>query len=359
MTKRQHAVSQAFRQIPPVPSVRRLRPLGTRAGRRRRATMALVEALEVRTLLSSASAQLIADINAVPSYPSDLTPAGSNLFYLVEDSTDSGLDLEVTNSGGTHLLMDFPGGSTSTTGAPSQLTAAGNDLYFTTNGSGTDELWTSDGTTGGTVQVTVDPSITSLGLLLTVGSTLVFSTQSDQSSTTDYQLWAIAPGSSAPAMLADLQGSSPLTIDAVGSTLYLSVGGNLWTTDGTAAHTKEVLQSGNPIAAPSNVFGFNGKTYDLDNSQGQTTLGVLGSSGQAPIVSLSTTITVPVVVGSTFYFTAEGAGSQGDSQLWSSDGTAAGTHMVEDLGTGSTARSRPTSSTPMGRSSSRSPGVTG
>ena len=46
---------------------------------------AWIEPLEVRALLSGLTVQSIKDVNSVESYPADLTPAGSNLFYLVED----------------------------------------------------------------------------------------------------------------------------------------------------------------------------------------------------------------------------------------------------------------------------------
>ena len=64
------------------------------------------EPLEVRALLSGQTVSLIKDVNAVETDPENLTPAGSNLFYTVEDSTDTGVDLMVTNAGGTQVLLD-------------------------------------------------------------------------------------------------------------------------------------------------------------------------------------------------------------------------------------------------------------
>ena len=56
------------------------------------------EPLEVRALLSGRTVSLIKDVNAVETNPVNLTPAGSNLFYTVEDSTDTGANLMVTNA---------------------------------------------------------------------------------------------------------------------------------------------------------------------------------------------------------------------------------------------------------------------
>ncbi len=333
MMKWQQTASRTTCGIRPLSINRKRRQLTTKADHRRRATAVEVETLEVRTLLSSATAQLIKDVNAVPTFPSSLTPAGSNLFYLVEDSTDSGVDLEVTNPGGNQLLMDFPKNASGASGTPSELTSVGNDLFFTTSSSGPATLWTSDGTSAGTVQVSIpNPSVDYITSLSDVGNTLVFATESDTSST-DYQLWAIAPGSSTPTMLTDSKGSYPSPIDTAGSTLYLSVGGNLWTTDGTAANTQEVMDShGNPVAAPADVFDFNSHTYAFVDSQSQTTISVLGSSGLTPVFTLATRATAPVVIGSKFYFAGGGSGSSSDSQLWMSDGTLAGTKMLEDIG---------------------------
>jgi ELWxxDGT repeat protein len=331
MMKWQETASQASRGILPLSGMRKRRPLTNQSGHRRRQRTVEIETLEVRTLLSSTTAQLINDVNAVPSFPSDLTPAGSNLFYLVEDSTDSGNNLEVTNASGTQVLMDFPSSSSGASGTPSDLTAIGNDVFFTTSTSSSATLWTSNGTVSGTVQVSVpNTSVESFEFVSALGNTLVFATQSDQTSTDD-QLWAIAAGSSTPTMLADLGDSYPSVIGAVGSTLYLDVEGNLWTTDGTAANTQEVMDNGEPITAPTNVFGFDNQTFAFANNSDQTTISVLGSSSLTPVVTLSTTASSPVVVGSRFYFTAGGSGGNSASQLWVSNGTATGTEMVEDF----------------------------
>ena len=91
------------------------------------------EPLEVRALLSGQTVQLIKDVNAVETYPADLTPAGSNLFYKVEDSTDTGVDLMVTNAGGTQVLLDT-GSSLDSFSSLTDFTAAGSNLFFLANG---------------------------------------------------------------------------------------------------------------------------------------------------------------------------------------------------------------------------------
>src|ERR1700679_3707349 len=78
-------------------SARRKRQRGMAASSARRRSVSLnLDLLEPRTLLSGQTVQLIKDINTVDSYPTEVTAAGSKLFYLVEDSTDSGEELEVS-----------------------------------------------------------------------------------------------------------------------------------------------------------------------------------------------------------------------------------------------------------------------
>ena len=132
---------------------------GVGRGGRPLARIHAVEALEARALLTAVAVQAIKDIKTSDQYPAQLTPAGSNLFYVVEDSTNSGQDLVVTNAGGTQVLKDFPEVVTSGSSSPTELTAIGDDVYFTTSAGSSsafyNQLWRSDGTAGGTVQVSI------------------------------------------------------------------------------------------------------------------------------------------------------------------------------------------------------------
>ena len=234
--------------------------------------------------------------------------------------------------------MDFPSSSSTTSGTPTALTAVANDVYFLTENAGnsssssSNSLWVSDGTVAGTEQITIpNTNISDIDSLTTLGSELIFTTYSHESGE-DYQLWAVASPNSTPTMLADLGNSYVGAIGTVGSTLYLSVSGNLWTTDGTSADTKAIADStGNPIAAPASVFAFNNGTYAFSESDGQTTIGVLGTGSLTPIATIASETTAPVVAGSKFYFGAGGSSTANGTQLWVSDGTLAGTEMLEDF----------------------------
>jgi ELWxxDGT repeat protein len=341
-------------KVQPFASVGKRRPSAKAGNNRRRNTLPDLDILEARTLLSTVTAQLIKDVNSVDSFPSNLTPAGSNLFSLVEDSTGSGPELEVTSSAGVSQgLLDFSTNSTSGPRSPSDLTPVGNNVYFLARSASStstyqdDELWMSDGTAGGTVQVSIpDPNINYFTFLTAVGNTAIVALEAGNT-TDDYQAWAIPPGNGTPTMLADFGNVALSTVGEVGGTLYLSVGSDLWTTDGTQANTQEVTGSGGaPIVGTENVFAFNNKTYAFSDVGTQTTIGTLGASGVTPIVTVSSASS-PVVVGSKFYFAGGSGDSYSASQLWVSDGTSAGTQMLDDFSSISSS-SRPSSLTAAG-----------
>ena len=289
----------------------------------------LAEALEVRALLSGLTAQLIQDVNTVEAYPSDLTPAGSNLFYQIEDSAGSGPELVVTNASGTQVLKDF-----GVTGTISQLTGVGSRVFFVSGSSSKPTLWTSDGTAGGTAQVNltgITPS--SISGLTSLGSTAIFETQTGSGSTADYQLWAAGSASPAATMIWDFHNTSFTVNATIGGTAYLSVGGDLWTTDGTAANTVEVKDSSSqPIPTPTNLFGFQGQTYYETVASGSSVFGTLGAGGETPLINVPNVVFAPVVDGSKFFFTTTiSSGYYSATELWSSDGTQVGTQMVKDF----------------------------
>ncbi len=294
------------------------------------------EALEVRTLLSGQAVQLIQDVNTTESHPTQLTPVGSNLFFVVEDATRQGTELVADNATGTTVLLDT--GASSSSYSIYSLTAVGGTLYFQYSSSSGSPLWTSDGTVAGTRQVTLTGASGSpypQGTIA-VGNDLVFWTDNYGSSGQDYQLWSTTPGNTSATMIRDLGATRPTSLGVVNNTLYLSEGGNLWSTDGTAAHTQELLDSSSkPIPAPRTVFGYDGQVEYLAVGTTSSTIGVLGAGGEtAAITGLPVNLSNPIVSGSLFYFAASASGASAgrETQLWASDGTQAHTAMIEDFG---------------------------
>ena len=173
------------------------------------------------------------DINTVDSYPAELTPAGTNLFYTVEGSEAGGVELAVTTAAGqTRLLQDFIPGEASSAASypydpptgPEDSVAVGDSVYFlASNGTDHDVLWTSDGTTVSQVAFSdpSDSSATVVADMAAVGNSFFFTSadpvnsQGTQASRTD--LWTIQPGMTEPILvdpaIAPAQGVSNFTAD--------------------------------------------------------------------------------------------------------------------------------------------------
>ena len=232
--------------------------------------------------LSTVSVEPIKDAKTVDQYPAQLTPADSNLFYVVEDSSNAGEDLVVSNSGGTQVLKDFPAAATSGSSAPSQLTAVGNDVDFTTSaGSGTaydNLLWQSNGTASGTAQVSIPgTTVTTFESLTDLNGTLIVTLEAG--SGIDNQMWAIGGNNGTPTLIKDFGASYATPDQVIGDTLYFSVDGDLWATGGAAGNTQAV---GGSVATPRELVAFKGQAYYFDASGGQVVFGTLTPSGEDP-----------------------------------------------------------------------------
>ena len=196
---------------------------------------------------------------------------------------------------GRHCVIDIRSGSDSS--APSGLTNVDGTLFFAANdGSNGTELWKSDGTAAGTVLVKDLYSGTSY----------------------DDESYSYVANSSNPANLTVVEGKLFFTAnDGVNGT-------ELWTSDGTATGTLLVKDI------------YSGSELDSDTSSY-----VPNSSNPQHLTA----------VGGTLFFAA-GDGVNG-TELWKSDGTAAGTLLVADLYAGSkldssTSSYVPNSSNPQG-----------
>ncbi len=278
--------------------------LSTRPGRTCRTRIRSVESLEERTLLSTVSVEPIQDVKTVDLYPAQLTPAGTNLFSVVEDSSNDGQDLVVTNSGGTQVVKDFPDAATSGSSAPTDITAVGNDVDFITSAGNSTSydnvLWQSNGTAGGTTQVSIPGTTVSTFQSLTdLNGTLIVAL--NVGSGIDNQMWAIGDNGATPVMIKDF-GTSYATPDRViGDTLYFSVDGDLWATGGAAGNTQAV---GSSVATPRELVAFNGQAYYFSvATDSQVVFGTLTPSGETQVGSAAiSTVVGAAASGSSLYF---------------------------------------------------------
>tara|TARA_R110002094_G_scaffold174392_5_gene155240 strand:- start:805 stop:2508 length:1704 start_codon:yes stop_codon:yes gene_type:complete len=217
-------------------------------------------------------------------------PLGGELLFAGDDG--AGRNLWTTNGtvGGTHLVHDiYPGVGS----VPMEFTALGDKVVFRATDPVGWGLWVTDGTAGGTVKLADAGLSVDFGNLVLVGEEVFFQ-----------------------------RNSAPM---------------ELWKTDGTAAGTGMVLSS--PTGLSLNA-AFQGEVYytaivfgalgyhELWKTDGTPTGAVLlhafGASNAAPADF--------TVAGDKLFFTAHDALT--GRELWMTDGTVAGTSLLLEIGAG-------------------------
>jgi ELWxxDGT repeat protein len=311
---------------------------------------------------TAAGTSMVTDLpQSDSSYSGSLSSlVGANGAIFFEAGSGEGQAGTIYRSDGT------PGGTSSiftadsSAAGMSSLAVAGNSLYFLTtenNPSGTAvDLWKSDGTSSGTSLITSIPNSyytdNNSGILTDVNGKIFFpiETNPNDPASAQYQLWSTdgtASGTtevtslSAPMLGAAALGNELIfgQFDATGS------GESLWASDGTAGGTVQLQDfqpsSGYPLGYGPTISSLTvsgGTVYFVADSGTdsqlwatngtvagtvQLTTGNAGSGGVAP--------SNLVDMNGTLYFVANDTAS-GQEALWSSDGTAAGTNIITDLG---------------------------
>jgi ELWxxDGT repeat protein len=254
----------------------------------------------------------VKDINptgdSMPNFPGSLGPfwlteAGGALYFKATDGVH-GFTLW-TSDGTSAGTLPVPLAAEQTLGSsPAQLTQAGSRLFFAADdGVHGVELWTSDGTAGGTAMVEeITPGSAGDGpaRLTAFGDDVLFVADDGVHG---YELWRSDGTAAGTAMVTEITpgaggvGPSPLT--RFGSAVYFGAddgvhGRELWKTDGTAAGTAMVadLNPGSASSFPRELVPAGGALYLIADD-----------------------------------------GAHGD-ELWKTDGTAAGTGMVRDVNPG-------------------------
>lgn len=243
--------------------------------------------------------------NAFPTPSTELTIRQSvindTLFFSSFDS-QHGIELWKSNGTpeGTVLVKDlFPGGISS---SPEGLTNVNGTLYFVAlNSAFQRALWKSDGTAAGTV-VIEEHNYTSATTLTDVNGTLFFAAGF-------YSRLFKSDGTTTGTVLVSAGVSGARNLTNVNGTLFFTTPGAgfgseyLWKSDGTEAGTVRILDTPLLPYGPSAPFN----SGSLVNVNGRLFLSANGDGGSIdPLTSRGT-------------------------ELWTSDGTAAGTFMVQDI----------------------------
>ena len=257
--------------------------------------------------------QLVKNINPAPgasSNPAQLTAVSSGgfgagkLFFAAEEGTD-GVELWISDgtAAGTVQVKDINPGPASS--SPTALLAVGTVLFFMADDGVTGtELWKSDGTPAGTVQVKdiyAGPNPSNLQPMVNVGGTVFLKAATLGEGS---ELWKSDGTEAGTTLVKDIRpgvvGSSPYQLVAVGTTLFFQAddgvnGRELWKSDGTEAGTVLVadISPGGSAFFPNAIEGYS------------------------------------IAAGDALFFVADD-GTHGE-ELWKSDGTAPGTVLVKDI----------------------------
>ncbi|MBK8594048.1 MAG: hypothetical protein IPN83_00400 [Holophagales bacterium] len=218
------------------------------------------------------------------------------------------------------------------------MTSSGSRLYFTAfEPSKGRELWATDGTAAGTAPVadlTAGPASSWIGELVAAGSRLFFKNA-------DYDgLWT-SDGTEAGTVVLR-SGFDPAELTPLGTRLFFVAGGfyaDLWTSDGTVAGTSRVrvICPKGFCSEPRSLTQFDGLLYFLADD------GVYGPQLWRSDGTAAGTLRVAVVrpgeasssprdfqeVDGTAYFLTSASSAPGETSLWASDGSGAGTVPFE------------------------------
>ena len=283
-------------------------------------------------------------------FPNSLTVAGGQIYF--SESAPSGSELWTSDgtANGTIELNAF----SSDNDPISDITRVGDSIDFTVVGNpGDQQLWTSDGTPTGTVELEDFGESGSVTSLTAFGGALDFIVGTG---TDGDQLWT-SDGTAAGTMaLTQFNNISLQTLQVLNGSLYLvgsdsgpifsdsgSTTDQLWTSDGTAAGTVAVTATGGTFstvedltAVGSTIFFVNSEDFGT-SPQASSQLWEISGGIAAPVTPSTTWVAGPsdltALNDTTLLFMADDGNGDGDD-LWKSNGTAAGTTMVQDINPG-------------------------
>ena len=313
-----------------------------------------------RTDGTKAGTVLVADINPGPasSRPFWGTPLGKELVFAATGPTGYELWKTDGTSAGTTRLKDINPGSAGS--YPQFLTPVGKGtLVFAASGPANRELWRTDGTAAGTVRLRdINPGKNGsapFGLIASGGK--VYFAADDGSTGTE--LWRTDGTTAGTQLVKDIvtgaTGSKPRKLAAFsGGVLFTADAngvGRPWFSNGTSAGTTMLSSSAFdgsvftavPGASPYAVFRANGPSgIELWRTQGTPASTRLAKDIRpGPMSAIHNYNNYFFgVVGAAVVFGAND-GKLGE-ELWRSDGTAAGTQLLQDLqSTAASSRPRP------------------
>ncbi len=320
-----------------------------------------------------AGTSLVKDIypGTIGSFPYQNFALLNGYLYFTAITAAEGRELWRTDgtAAGTTLVKDiFPGSSSSNTGTGYNIMSNGSFLLFGASDSpGNIELWKSDGTASGTMLVKDINTYAGFGskpdFFNNIGGAILFMAND---STHGAEIWKTDGTTAGTTLLKDINPGMASSITyayfrQVNGRYFFTAdngtnGNELWSTDGTSANTtmiKDIFPgSTGSFATMYNSIKVGNKViftaadllsgYELWESDGTATGTKLlkdidpATNSSYPTLMLAyefnynnSTFTNPLYQGTKFFFQA--TTSSNGTELWVSDGTAAGTKIVKDI----------------------------
>lgn len=286
-----------------------------------------------------AGTTLVKDINSGPtgSYLTGFTALGTTLFFSANDGIN-GAELWKSNGAEatTMMVKDIAVGpySPNYSSNPGSFATLGGSLFFAADDLTGRSLWRSGGTDATTTKVSNFDLVDNPSGLVTVGSTIYFYGFGPYDGAGN-ALWKF--DGTNPSLVADiLPASDDMERNGIVSGTggaYFSVatpesGRELWISNGTSVGTtilKDINASDNG-SDPTDTYSWNGWTYFFAYNETVNTAFYRTNGIQTELLhnDMSGGTRSYAAIGSVLYFTD-------GYQLWKTDGTAAGTTMVDGL----------------------------
>jgi len=312
---------------------------------------------------------LVSDVRpgSAASSPANFNPVSGRVAFVADDGV-AGRELWATDGTalGTQLVLDInPGTEQGPLDTGASFAAVGADLYFAASNGSTangNELWITDGTAMNTRMVKdINPGTpgSTSSPMIAYGNGIVFAAQDSSG----MELWRSDGTLSGTTRVLDINllGNSAPNSFALfaGRVLFAATdgfaGNELWSTDGTGPNTAMVRDINPPLpangsASPTSLTRYGDRLIFAANdgilgtelwSSDGTAAGTVLVKDIAPGSTGSTPANFHLVNGVLLFTALDGTNG---SELWRTDGTRAGTFLVKDLNPGSGAGASSTAS---------------
>jgi ELWxxDGT repeat protein len=266
------------------------------------------------------------NIGSGSSNPDNLTALGNNLYFTAEVGSAGSQLWRVSGNTPTQLTSINPGGFN-----PGNLKVFGSNLYFTATDNRGTELWVYNGNTASLFSDINLTGSSNPSELTVVGSQLFFTANDG----TGKKVW-VYNGSSV-SLVSGIY-SDPTNLTVFDGKLYFTAftpsnGNELWSSNGSSVSQVADITPGSASSSPTNLTAVGNKLYFATDAG----LKLWNYTSGAPAPTLLKDLTnIPSLfaisyltsAGSTLYFAVDSDGN-GQSELWKSDGTPAGTVQVK------------------------------